>query len=67
MLIVIEWQITTRKVSEELASNETVLYIQRLEAETERLKRLVKDVSSQLHTVKVSECSLSNSNTTTIG
>lgn len=46
-------QITTRKVSEELASNETLLYIQSLEAETERLKKQVRDVAANLHTCKV--------------
>ncbi len=46
-------QITTRKVAEELASNETLLYIQKLETETERLKKQVRDVAQQLHTCKV--------------
>jgi hypothetical protein len=50
--------LTTRKVAEELASNDTLLYIQKLEAETERLRRQVRDVSQQLHTCKVANASL---------
>jgi len=46
-------QLTTKRVSEELASNETLLYIQQLEAETEKLKKQVRDVAAQLHTCKV--------------
>ena len=52
-LLTFNGQITTRKVAEELASNETLLYIQKLEAETERLKKQVRDVAQQLHTCKV--------------
>lgn len=47
------WQLSTQHVSAELASNQTMLYIQKLEQETEKLKKQIKDVTSQLQTVKV--------------
>lgn len=49
-------QLTTRKVMDELASNETVLYIQKLEEETKQLKKQLKDTAAQLHTAMVSCC-----------
>ena len=50
--------INAAKLSEELASNETVQYVRYLEAETERLHKQVRDVSNQLHGAKVSNSSL---------
>ena len=41
------------KVIEELAGNETIQYIRYLESEQERLHKMVKDISTQLHSAKV--------------
>ena len=37
----------------ELGTKETVEYIRSLEGESERLKKLVKDINAQLHASKV--------------
>jgi hypothetical protein len=42
----------------DLAGNETFKYISRLEAEQERLRNELKDLSSQLHASKVANASL---------
>jgi hypothetical protein len=46
-------QLTTQKVLEDLASNETLAYIQRLESETDKLRRQLRDVTAQLQSAKV--------------
>lgn len=48
-----EEEITTQKVLDELASNETLQYIQKLEAENERLRKDVLSYSNQLLGSKV--------------
>jgi hypothetical protein len=50
-------QITAQKVLEELASNETLQYIQKLETENEKLKKEVLSFSNQLQAAKVIVCS----------
>ena len=50
-----EEEITTQKVLDELASNETLQYIQKLEAENERLRKDVLSYSNQLLGSKVLE------------
>lgn len=40
---------------DELASNETILYIQKLEEETKQLKKQLKETAAQLHTSMVSD------------
>lgn len=52
-------QLTTQKVLEDLASNETLAYIQRLESETDKLRRQLRDVTAQLQSAKVANASLS--------
>lgn len=56
-----EEELTTQKVLDELASNETLQYIQKLEAENERLRKDVLSYSNQLLATKV--CDLTHSNT----
>jgi hypothetical protein len=50
--------VTTQRVIEDLASNETLLYIQQLEQETEKLRKQLKDVTVQLQSSKVCFLSL---------
>ena len=50
---VAEEEITAQRVLDELASNETLQYIQKLEAENERLKKEVLAFSNQLQASKV--------------
>ena len=52
-------QLSSAKLSEELASNETVQYIRFLELEQERMHKQVKDVATQLHSSKIANASLS--------
>lgn len=47
-------QLTTQKVLNDISTNETFVYIQKLETETERLRKQLKDVTNQLQSVKVS-------------
>lgn len=51
-------EITTQKILDELANNETLLYIQKLEKEVENLKKTIKDLSNQLLSTKISQASL---------
>lgn len=52
-------EITTQKILDELASNETLMYIQKLEKEIDNLKKTIKDLSNQLLSTKISQASLS--------
>jgi hypothetical protein len=52
-------QITLQKLSEELSSNETLLYIKHIEDELAKQHQQVKDLAHQLHTSKVANSSLS--------
>jgi hypothetical protein len=46
-------QLTTQKVLNDLSSNETFAYIQKLEYETNRLRQQLKEVTNQLQSAKV--------------
>ena len=48
-----EEEVTTQKVLDELASNETLQYIQKLESENEKLRKEVLSFSNQLLASKV--------------
>lgn len=50
-----EEEVTTQKVLDELASNETLQYIQKLESENEKLRKEVLSFSNQLLASKVSK------------
>jgi hypothetical protein len=47
-----------QRESAELGSAKTQQYIKKLEGETERLGKLVKDINAQLHASKVCYCLL---------
>ncbi len=47
-------QVTTQKVLNDLSSNETFAYIQKLEGETDRLRKQLKEITNQLNSAKVS-------------
>jgi ribosomal protein L12E/L44/L45/RPP1/RPP2 len=51
-------QVSASKVIEELAGNETIQYIRYLESEQERLHKMIKDISTQLHSAKVANSAL---------
>lgn len=48
-------QMTAERLAAELASHDTLQYIQVLEREQEKLHSQVKDISQQLHSAKVRE------------
>lgn len=50
--------VNATKVIEELAGNETIQYIRYLESEQERLHKMIKDISTQLHSAKVANSAL---------
>jgi hypothetical protein len=55
--------VNATKVVEELAGNETIQYIRYLESEQERLHKMIRDISTQLHSAKVANNALNRKTT----
>jgi hypothetical protein len=54
-------RLSMQKILDELSSNEAFQYVQRLESEVEKLRKQLRDVTSQLQNAKVANASLSRS------